>query len=80
MRIQNGRAETQYTNKLAILVVDHPPGTRVVPDSRGGLHVLSQPTAAVAAVDARNQDVLVLLSESDDQFWESDLTRMDLDG
>ena len=80
LRIQNERAETQYTNKLAILVVDHPPGTRVVPDSRGGLHVLSLPTAAVAAVDGRNRDVLVLLSESDDQFWESDLTRMDLDG
>ena len=79
LRIQNERAETQYTNKLAILVGDHPAGTRVVPDSRGGLHVLSQPTSALSAVDGGNRDVVALLSESDNQFWESDLTRVDVD-
>ena len=78
LRIQNEREETQYTNKLAVLVVDHPPGTRVVPDSRGVIHALSKPTPADSAVDSRGNEVLELLRTSDDRFWESELTRMDV--
>ena len=78
LRIQNEREETQYTNKLAVLVVDHPPGTRVVPDSRGVLHALSKPTPADSAVDSKGNEVLGLLRTSDDRFWESELTQMEL--
>ena len=39
LRLVNERPETQYTDELKLIVVDHPPGTQVIPDRAGKVHV-----------------------------------------
>jgi hypothetical protein len=41
LRLVNEADETEYTDELALLAVDHPTGTRIMPDAGGVLHMVS---------------------------------------
>ncbi len=71
LRITNEVDETQHTDELKLLVVDHPSGTQIVPDEAGRLHVFSHPEAPSAARDRLGRDVLPLLAANDWVFWHS---------
>ena len=45
IRVRNERRETDYTDELAFLVVDHAPGTKAVSDRGGRVHVVAHATA-----------------------------------
>ena len=45
LRITNEVEETHMTNHTELWVVDHPAGTRVVPDVQGNLHTVSAPVS-----------------------------------
>ena len=47
IRVRNERNETDYTDELALLVVDHPAGTRAIADIAGAVHIVG--SGAVAA-------------------------------
>ena len=49
IRVTNERRETDYTDELVLLAVDHAAGTRVVPDVKGALHVVAKPLAPGAS-------------------------------
>ncbi len=72
--IANELAETEYTDELKLIVVDHSAGLRVVPDASGGIHTVSKPLPPRKARDKSAQDILSLISKNDGVFWES---RMD---
>jgi hypothetical protein len=78
LEIRNERQETDYTNQLSLLVVDHPVGTRLVPDSRGALYALSELTPPTRAVDFANRNVRDLVARNDHAFWQSDLRAVNL--
>jgi hypothetical protein len=40
LRMRNERPETEYTDELSLLVVDHPTGTRAIPDANGALRLI----------------------------------------
>jgi hypothetical protein len=44
LRMKNERRETDYTDELALVVVDHPEGTRAISDVAGTVHVVGQGT------------------------------------
>ena len=71
LRVSNELRETDHVDRLELLVVDHPAGTRVVPDHRGGLHVVRRPAAPVTAHDFDGRDVLQSVRSADGQGWES---------
>jgi hypothetical protein len=71
--IANELDETEYTDELKLLVVDHPQGTKAVPDALGGIHTISHPIIPLQAKDKRGQDILPLISKNDDLFWESQM-------
>jgi hypothetical protein len=71
LRVSNELRETDHVDRLQLLVVDHPAGTRVVPDHRGALHVVRRPAPPVAAQDFDGQDVLQSVRSADGQGWES---------
>lgn len=71
VKIQKGQAETEFVDELALLAVDHPPHTRVVPDFGGALHILGNPQAPIRAVAARGGDVTALVARPDDRIWVS---------
>ncbi len=41
--------ETQYTDELKLLVVDHPSTAEIIPDAAGKLHTLSAPVRPTVA-------------------------------
>jgi hypothetical protein len=70
LKLTNEVDETQFTNLTELLVVDHPDGTRVVPDVRGNLHTLSAPQRLLSARDASGRDLLPWLRATDGLIWE----------
>lgn len=71
LRVTNELNETDHIDALKVLAVDHPAGTRIVPDSRGGLHVIRNPDPPLAAHDFDGNDALVRVARSDGRSWES---------
>lgn len=69
--------ETDYVDALSLLVVDHPRGTTVAPDSEGAVHVLGPLQAPVAARDHGGRDALPRVREADGWSWESAPIRKD---
>lgn len=69
LRVANELPEVEYLDELKLLVVDHPPGTKVAPDPFGGLHVLETAKEPVAARDLSGADVRDLVSGEDGQPW-----------
>jgi len=70
LRMTNEVNETQMTNLTELWVVDHPAGTRVVPDVQGGLHTVSAPQELTAARDAEGRDLRPWLRSTDRLIWE----------
>jgi len=61
--------ETQYTDELKLVVVDHPKGVKVVPDASGKIHTISQPMIPIQAYDQKGRDIMPSISENDWKFW-----------
>jgi hypothetical protein len=70
LRMTNEVDETQMTNLTELWVVDHPAGTRVVPDIQGKLHTVSAQQPLLSAHDAAGHDLLPWLRSTDRLIWE----------
>jgi hypothetical protein len=69
--LSNEVDETQYTDEIKLLVVDHPKGTRVIPDEKGHLHTLSRPVGPEKAYDGKGRDLVFLVGENDWIYWKT---------
>ncbi|MCJ7629577.1 MAG: hypothetical protein MUO50_14470 [Longimicrobiales bacterium] len=67
--LANERLETQYTDELALLAVDHPVGTWVLPDSRGILHLIEDLRSPLSARGLRGEDALDAVMLEDERKW-----------
>jgi len=63
--------ETDYTDELKLVVVDHPGDVRVVPDTWGGIHTISNPIAPMRAYDREGSDLSFYVSKNDHRVWVS---------
>lgn len=79
LRLRNDQLEIDHVNALALRVVDHRPGTEVLPDAAGRLHVLSgavAPASGRAIGRARRDPSSVAVAEAlrsaDGRAWVSD--------
>jgi hypothetical protein len=70
LMVTNEVNETQYTNLMELLVVDHRPGTQVVPDELGTLHAVTAPQPPRAARGRDGRDLLPWLLRTDHLVWE----------
>jgi hypothetical protein len=71
--LANELDETEYTDELKIVAVDHAPGVKVAPDLAGSFHAFSGPLPPVSAVDQTGRDILAFVQKNDQAFWLSDL-------
>ena len=78
--LTNELDETQYTDELKLVAVDHTPGVRIAPDLTGRVHTFSRPLPPVSAVDQNGRHILTFVRENDKVFWLSDLENKDPDG
>jgi hypothetical protein len=75
--VANELTETEYTDEIRLLVVDHPAGLKVVPDAAGGLHAIASVQGLLSARDSHGNDITAALSRKDRVLWEMDLDRTD---
>jgi hypothetical protein len=67
--VTNEMNETQYTDELKLVVVDHPQGVRVIPDVSGKIHTISNPAPPLKAYDSKGNDLLPFIAKNDRVFW-----------
>jgi hypothetical protein len=70
LMVTNEVNETQFTNSMELLVVDHRAGTRFEMDEFGKLHGVSNALPPVSARDQSGKDLVPWLRASDDLIWE----------
>lgn len=69
IRIFNELNETQHLNEVALLVVDHPIHTSVIPDNSGEIHTIAHPVILQKAHDGKGTDLMPFLSKNDRIYW-----------
>jgi hypothetical protein len=79
IKITNEVDETQKTDELKLLVVDHPRGVQAVPDEQGVVHTIVKPEAPLSARDGKGRDILPLVREKDEKYWQSRIEEKDPD-
>ena len=77
--VTNESDETQFTNLMALQVVDHPANMRVVADADGAYHTVDALQAPISAEDQSGHDLLRWLDANDRLIWEPPAA-MDSDG
>jgi hypothetical protein len=71
--LTNEQDETQHTDSLTLLAVDHRTGTTVILGPDGTVHAFERRQRLSAAHNERGQDVLPFLAENDKVSWEANL-------
>ena len=71
LKIANEAQETQYTDELTLLVVDHPKDTGVFVGSDGLLHTIQKPLRATSAKDSKGTDFTATMAAPDGRMWSS---------
>jgi hypothetical protein len=72
--------ETQYTDELKLLAIDHPCSLFVAPDVSGKIHTFSRPLIPLSAVDRAGDNIAPLCSAKDGKRWTGSMTQFDPDG
>jgi hypothetical protein len=75
--VTNELDETQYTDELKLIAVDHPRGVKVVPGTSGRIHTFAQPSPPQKAYDQKGRDILPLIAQNDQTFWVSRVEEKD---
>lgn len=71
IKITNEVDETQYTDELKLVVIDHPEDVKVVPDVKGGFHTFSEAQAPVRAYNSTGKNILPYVKKNDWIYWHS---------
>lgn len=75
--VANELDETQYTDELKLIAVDHPRDVKVVPDTSGRIHTFARPSPPLKATDEKGRDILPLVGQNDKIFWVSRVEEKD---
>jgi hypothetical protein len=71
IRLTNEVYETQYTDELKLVVVDHPDDVQMVPDAEGTFVSFPQVIPPMKAYDGTGRDIMRYVATNDWIFWES---------
>jgi len=77
-RLEEIRNEISWTDFVRLMVVDHPKGTKICGDGKGGIYAYGKPVSPVSAFDDKGNNVVDLVKSCDSEgfkaFHESSLT------
>lgn len=75
--VTNELDETQYTDELKLVVVDHPSEIAVAPDLTGKIHTVSDRHPPRKAYDKYGNDILRVMADKDQNFWLTNMEEKD---
>jgi hypothetical protein len=73
LKVTNELEETQYTDVINLIAVDHPRGTRGAVDREGVIHTLVDPRPPRSASGPRGASIIEQVRRMDGYFWQTDL-------
>jgi len=79
LRLTNEVHETQYTDELKLVVVDHPGDIRVAPDTEGTFVSFAHVIPPFKAYEADGRDITRYVDTNDWIFWESKINDRSID-
>jgi len=79
LSLANQLQESEHVNEISLMAVDHPPGSRIVPECNGNVHTLRSRIPPSSATSYSGADILSLVSDVDDKMWGSDFQGADMD-
>ncbi len=77
--VTNELNETQFTDEVKLLVVDHPDGVEIAPDATGRIHTIAEPNAPIKVHNSTGEDVSHFFSKKDGDTWQSPFDETDPD-
>jgi hypothetical protein len=69
MKLTNEVDETQFTDELKLVVVDHPCEYTIAPDISGNMHTFKNPCAPTRAFNGAGRDLMPYVSKNDWVYW-----------
>jgi hypothetical protein len=69
----NELEETQFTDELKLVVIDHDVDVAITPDASGGMHTIANPMPPRSARKGDGMDIMPLFAAKDGQSWRSTL-------
>lgn len=73
--MMNVTDETQYTDELKLLVIEHPLNTEIAPDISGKFTVFEKALPPVSVTDENGKDVTVFFNNRDNVQWQTDMPK-----
>ncbi len=71
--MKNITDETQYTDELKLLVIEHPVNTEVAPDINGYFFVFKKALPPLSVTDESGKEVTIFFNKKDNVQWQTDL-------
>jgi hypothetical protein len=71
LKMTNEVDETQYTDELKLVIVDHPANIRVVSDESGNFCTLTDPLPPFRAYDAKGRSIIPQVLKKDWIYWKT---------
>lgn len=71
--MRNEADETQHTDEIKLLAIEHPIGTEIAPDVRGKFTVFEKALPPLSVTDENGKDISIFFNKKDNVQWQTDL-------
>lgn len=71
--MRNEADETQHTDEVKLLVIDHPENTEVAPDISGNMFVFEKSYPVISVTDESKNEITSFFNKKDNVQWQTDM-------